>query len=116
MKIIDKINASIKDGKTFFSFEFFPPSRFGVSMHAVCSVSPNTLTWLGSALSIRWLAPAAVLKSGAHAYQLCMHEGVQGSIVFASFCLCCGRGSGDDGGGGRVLVMSCGNIPVQLLF
>lgn len=25
MKIIEKINANIKDGKTFFSFEFFPP-------------------------------------------------------------------------------------------
>lgn len=25
MKIIDKINKSIADGKTFFSFEFFPP-------------------------------------------------------------------------------------------
>lgn len=27
MKIIDKINQNIKDGKTFFSFEFFPPSE-----------------------------------------------------------------------------------------
>jgi hypothetical protein len=27
MKIIDKINANIKEGKTFFSFEFFPPSE-----------------------------------------------------------------------------------------
>jgi hypothetical protein len=27
MKIIEKINANIKDGKTFFSFEFFPPSE-----------------------------------------------------------------------------------------
>ena len=25
MKIIDKMNASIKEGKPFFSFEFFPP-------------------------------------------------------------------------------------------
>lgn len=25
MKIIDKINANLKDGKTFFSFEYFPP-------------------------------------------------------------------------------------------
>jgi methylenetetrahydrofolate reductase (NADPH) len=32
MKIIDKINASIKDGKTFFSFEFFPPRTEEVSL------------------------------------------------------------------------------------
>lgn len=25
MKLIDKIGAAVKDGKTFFSFEFFPP-------------------------------------------------------------------------------------------
>ena len=25
MKIVDKMNESIKAGKTFFSFEFFPP-------------------------------------------------------------------------------------------
>lgn len=25
MKIVDKINANIKEGKTFFSFEYFPP-------------------------------------------------------------------------------------------
>lgn len=25
MKVIDKMNESIKAGKTFFSFEFFPP-------------------------------------------------------------------------------------------
>ncbi len=25
MKVIDKMNASIKEGKPFFSFEFFPP-------------------------------------------------------------------------------------------
>ena len=25
MKIIDKMNASIKEGRPFFSFEFFPP-------------------------------------------------------------------------------------------
>jgi methylenetetrahydrofolate reductase (NADPH) len=25
MKVIDKINERIADGKTFFSFEFFPP-------------------------------------------------------------------------------------------
>jgi 5,10-methylenetetrahydrofolate reductase len=25
MKIVDKINDSVKDGRTFFSFEYFPP-------------------------------------------------------------------------------------------
>lgn len=25
MKIIDKINQKLKEGKTFYSFEFFPP-------------------------------------------------------------------------------------------
>ena len=25
MKVVDKMNESIKAGKTFFSFEFFPP-------------------------------------------------------------------------------------------
>lgn len=25
MKIVDKINQAISDGRTFFSFEFFPP-------------------------------------------------------------------------------------------
>lgn len=31
MKVADKMNASIKAGKTFFSFEFFPPRTDEVS-------------------------------------------------------------------------------------
>lgn len=53
MKIIDKINASIKEGKTFFSFEFFPPSEccwaaVGPALCAVqgpCSTFSSGLKW-----------------------------------------------------------------------
>lgn len=37
MKIIDKINASQKEGRTFFSFEFFPPREpAGMGVRLVC--------------------------------------------------------------------------------
>ena len=31
MKVVDKMSASIREGKTFFSFEFFPPRTDEVS-------------------------------------------------------------------------------------
>jgi 5,10-methylenetetrahydrofolate reductase len=34
MKIIDKIQERVKDGKTFFSFEFFPPRTEEVCYNA----------------------------------------------------------------------------------
>ena len=34
MKVVDKMNESIKAGRTFFSFEFFPPRTEEVSLHS----------------------------------------------------------------------------------
>ena len=40
MKIVDKMNESIKAGRTFFSFEFFPPRTEEVGLHQ-CTAIPS---------------------------------------------------------------------------
>jgi len=91
MKIIDKINASIKDGKTFFSFEFFPPSRFDI--HACCvQCATNTLTGLGSAL-YRHLLLSHETGAYVSTNSACMMGCWAPSFLRVSACCCC-RGSG----------------------
>lgn len=48
MKIIDKINANVKEGKTFFSFEFFPP-RACVLCAACCVMTALAFVLAGHA-------------------------------------------------------------------
>ena len=40
MKVVDKMNGSISEGKTFFSFEFFPPRTDEVSIAAELALPP----------------------------------------------------------------------------
>jgi hypothetical protein len=53
MKIVDKINANIKEGKTFFSFEYFPPRTEEVTNRiSVIKTCQVMRSWC---LTVRWL-------------------------------------------------------------
>ena len=61
MKIVDKINASVAAGKTFFSFEFFPPRTEEVRCSSQLCVLANN-----DAVSCRLCSRGAVTADEQH--------------------------------------------------
>ena len=67
MKIIDKMNASIKEGRPFFSFEFFPPRTEEVRKQYNCASSPLQRFMAPSS------APTAADSAAKHVFRVFWH-------------------------------------------